>query len=117
MLERMEKYPGFPAALLPKLDLVLDELLTNTISYGYADEAEHWITIRLSWQPDKLTVELEDDARPFNPLERATPDLNVPLEERSIGGLGIHLVRHMTDRAEYQYSHGKNRLRLTIKGG
>jgi sigma-B regulation protein RsbU (phosphoserine phosphatase) len=117
MLAQMEETPGFPADLLPKLDLVLDELLTNTISYGYTDGAEHWITIRLSWQPDELTVELEDDALPFNPLEQTTPNLNIPLEERSIGGLGIHLVRHLTEQAEYQYRDGKNRLRLTIKGG
>jgi anti-sigma regulatory factor (Ser/Thr protein kinase) len=90
------------------IDLVCDELITNTIKYGYSDTAEHEIAIRLSVRPDEFAIELKDDGNPFNPLDSATPDTNLALEERPIGGLGIHLLREMMDRCEYQHADGKN---------
>ena len=90
------------------IDLVCDELITNTIKYGYSDTAEHEITIRLSVQPGEFVIELKDDGHPFNPLNSAPPDTNLALEERPIGGLGIHLLREMMDRCEYQHADGKN---------
>jgi len=62
-----------------------------------------------------LTAELEDDGRPFNPLEAAEPDLSIPLEERKIGGLGIFLVRKFTTDLAYQRHDEKNLLILKKK--
>jgi anti-sigma regulatory factor (Ser/Thr protein kinase) len=57
-----------------------------------------------------VTVTVEDDGVPFNPLEATEPDLDRPLEERSIGGLGIHLVKNLMDDVEYRREAGRNYL-------
>ena len=90
------------------IDLVCDELITNTIKYGYDDTAEHEIAVNVSIQPNEIVIELEDDGHPFNPLDNAAPDTNLALQERPVGGLGIHLLREMMDRCEYRHTDGKN---------
>jgi len=60
-------------------------------------------------------VEVEDDGRQFNPLELPEPDLEKKLEERPIGGLGIHLVRNLMDELEYRRTHNKNILIMKKK--
>lgn len=90
------------------IDLVCDELITNTIKYGYSDGDEHEIAVNLSVRPSEIVIELEDDGQPFNPLNSATPDTNLALQERPIGGLGVHLLREMMDRCEYRHVGGKN---------
>lgn len=71
--------------------------MSNVISYGYDDREEHKIIVCLLMQQGKLTVEVENDGRPFNPLDAPEPDIEKPLEERTLGGLGIHLVRNVMD--------------------
>jgi sigma-B regulation protein RsbU (phosphoserine phosphatase) len=93
-----------------EINLALEEILTNVISYGYDDSDEHEIMIRLSCKGEEVTAEVEDDGRPFNPLEAAEPDTGKPLEERPVGGLGIHLVRKFMDDVEYKSQQGKNLL-------
>ena len=99
-----------PDSVLHDLNLALEEILTNIISYGYTDSVEHEITARLSIQSAEMRVEVEDDSQPFNPLEAPEPDTTKPLEERAVGGMGIHLVRTLTDGLEYQRHEGKNLL-------
>ncbi len=101
------------------MNLTLEEILTNIISYGYDDDAEHQIVARLSVEGKKWTAEVEDDGKPFNPLEAPEPDTVQSLEERPIGGLGIPLVRKLMDELEYRRSQGKNLLvvRKKLKGG
>jgi len=88
--------------------IVCDELITNTIKYGYADTSEHEIAVRLSVRPHEVIIELEDDGQPFNPLNSAAPDTTLALQDRPIGGLGIHLLREMMDRCDYRHADGKN---------
>jgi len=95
------------------INLALDELLTNTISYGYDDTGKHAIEIDLVQDDDRLTLTLRDDARPFDPTQAAEPDIEAGIDERPIGGLGIHLVRAMMDKIEYRRADGHNRLTLT----
>jgi anti-sigma regulatory factor (Ser/Thr protein kinase) len=97
-----------PESVLHDLNLVVGELLTNIISYGYIDDREHEILVRLSVEPEEIKVEVEDDGKPFNPLEVPEADTTKLLDERTIGGLGIHLVRKLTDGLEYQRHEGKN---------
>ena len=92
------------------VNLALDEIISNVIRYGWKDLGEHEFNVRLSLLNDEVTIEVEDDATPFNPLEVPMPDLNRPLEERPVGGLGIHLVRQVMDRLEYRRLDGKNLL-------
>ena len=61
-------------------------------------------------QPEEVRVDVEDDGQPFNPLAAPEADTTKPLEERTIGGLGIHLVRKLMDGLEYQRQEGKNLL-------
>jgi anti-sigma regulatory factor (Ser/Thr protein kinase) len=93
-------------------NVALEELLTNVISYGYEDNQEHEIILRLSFTAGEMTAEIEDDGRPFNPLEKAEPDVNQPVEDRPVGGLGIYLVRKFMTDVAYQRLDGKNLLRL-----
>jgi len=104
---------GLPDSVLHDLNLALGEILTNIISYGYTDSGEHEITVRLSIEPGEMRVEVEDDGQPFNPLEAPEVDTTKPLEDRAVGGLGVHLVRKLTDGLEYQRHAGKNLLVMT----
>jgi sigma-B regulation protein RsbU (phosphoserine phosphatase) len=96
--------------VVASINLALDELITNIISYGYEDHGPHEIVLRMSVQDGELTAELEDDGKAFNPLQAPEPDLTKPIEERPIGGLGIHLARKVMDRVEYRRELGKNLL-------
>jgi len=115
---RVEDF-GMSHGLHPKivfhLTLVLDELVTNIISYGYADYDEHPIDVTIAIDGDLLTIRVEDDSEPFNILEAPEPELDVPLEERDkpVGGMGIHLVKNMVHNIEYEREEGKNVLTLT----
>ena len=112
VMEEFAALHHLPPNLVFELNLALEEILTNVISYGYDDSDEHEILIRLSCKGEEITAEVEDDGRPFNPLEAAEPDTDKPLEERSVGGLGIHLVRKLMDDVEYKRQQGKNLLAM-----
>jgi serine/threonine-protein kinase RsbW len=94
------------------LNLALEEILNNIISYAYTDSREHEIKVRLSAQPGEIRAEVEDDGQPFNPLEAPEPDTAKSLEERTIGGLGIHLVRKLMDDIEYKRQGERNFLSM-----
>jgi len=107
---------GIPGKSLFQLNLALDELLTNTITYGYPEGGEHEIRLRLVPEGEKeLLIEIRDDGLAFNPLEVKAPDLKQDIEERPIGGLGIHLVRQMLDEIEYRRENGHNVLLMKKK--
>jgi len=93
-------------------NLAIEELLTNSIKYGYDDSAEHVIEVDLQLSAGELVLTVTDDGRAFNPLELPEPDTNLPAEDLPIGGLGIHLLRKMSDRMEYARTDGRNRLTL-----
>jgi anti-sigma regulatory factor (Ser/Thr protein kinase) len=93
----------------------LDEILTNAISYGYDRDGgtgEHLIHIRGTMADGLITLEVEDDGRPFNPLEVANrePDLTASIEDRPIGGLGLFMVNKLMDQLEYHRKGEKNLL-------
>lgn len=90
------------------LNLALDELITNVIVHGYEDAQPHPISVRLWRDDDTVGVEMEDDGRAFNPLEVPPPDLDAPIEERKVGGLGLFLVRAMMDQVEYRREQDRN---------
>ena len=100
------------AKLRYQLRLVLDELLTNTISYGYPEDGDHTITVSMAHEGTRLRFLLVDDALPFDPLTAKAPDLGAEADARPIGGLGIHLVRAIMDRVAYERVGGNNRLLL-----
>ncbi len=107
-IDSFSKQHKLPEKLRLKINVVLDELITNTISYAYRDDHEHHIMIVLDLSSDRLMVQIADDGIPFNPLAIEKPDTQLTLDDRNIGGLGIHLVRHMMSKVSYQRRVGKN---------
>jgi len=99
---------GIPDRVAWKIDMAFDELLNNIISYAYGDNDKHVIDVKIELYTDKLLVTIADDGIPFNPFSIAAPDTSLSLEEREIGGLGIHLVRNLVDATAYLRSLGKN---------
>ena len=111
--ERVDGFCGrheIPPAIAYQVNLSLDELLTNTISYGFADGAQHEIRIDLSIDGARLVVRIEDDARQFDLTETdpTKADTDSALEERTPGGLGIFLVHQMMDSVSYRRENNKN---------
>lgn len=85
----------------------LDELLRNTISYGYACDGPHRIDIALELEDTRISVSIIDDARPFDPTDpNAASDLETPA---TAGGLGLHFVRHLADGLTYVREDGHNK--------
>ena len=101
-----------PDAVVFAFNLSLDEVVTNVISYAFADVQDHPIDVRLRLEGDVLEAEVTDAGQPFNPIDVPTPDLDAPIDERRIGGLGIHIVREMMDTLEYAREGDRNILRL-----
>ncbi len=101
-----------PQSMVFQVNLALEELVTNVISYAYRDGGNHQIAVRLNLDEGQLRAEVVDDGIPFNPLEAPPPDLTIPLEQRPIGGLGIHLVRNLFDTLDYKRQDNRNHLTM-----
>ncbi len=105
---------GTDSSVLQRLDLVLEEALLNVMRHGYKGSSGI-IEVTLSATADgSLKLAIIDSGIPFNPLSIPPPDLTLPLEERTIGGLGVHLIRSMTDEAAYYRKNNRNLLVLTF---
>ncbi len=101
-----------------KLGLALEEAVANVINHAFAGvPTPHRIAVKLTVEDDRVAAEIIDNGRPFDPTAAPEPDCASPLESRDVGGLGIHLIRRMTDRVEYRRSGNENRLRLVKKHG
>jgi anti-sigma regulatory factor (Ser/Thr protein kinase) len=103
---------GLPEKCVFEINFTLEEILTNIISYGYCDEDRHWIKVRVSLDDGTLTIRVKDDGRYFNLFEVLPPDLQCPLEEREVGGLGIVFIRKFMDRIVYERQQETNILTL-----
>jgi len=101
---------GLPAAVRRSLHVALDELLHNTIAHGFEGRPDGGgeVTVEVELRPDRVCVTLSDDGPPFDPFARAAPDTSLSVDERQIGGLGIHLVRQMMDDVRYQRLADRN---------
>lgn len=94
--------------------LALEEVVTNIIKYAYADGARHEILVEASIGEEDVVLRISDDGREFDVLSAAPPHLDKPLEERPPGGLGIHILRSIARRIEYERVEGRNKLLLSI---
>jgi len=97
------------------LNLALDEMITNVAKHAYPEGGEHQFTLQITASPEEFVARLEDDGMEFNPMAHPVPDLDAPLEERKVGGLGIFLVRQIMTTVEYQRVAGKNVITLRKK--
>ena len=97
-LEKLE----VPMKTANKLQIAMDEIYSNIVRYSGADDAE----IKCCVDDGILTLRFRDNGTPYNPLDAETPDTTLSAEERSIGGLGIFMVRKMMDSVDYMYKDG-----------
>ncbi len=114
-LETFGKKFGLSKKLIFEINLALDELFTNIISYGFKDNQEHTIKVTLTPQNDELCLCIEDDGKPFNPIDFETPNVSCSVEECKIGGLGIHIMKKLMDEVCYERCGDKNVLNLKKK--
>lgn len=94
-----------------RIELVLEELFTNTVTHGYGGECDRPIWVELDIQPSLLSIGYSDEAPPYDPLQHDT-DLDFDETSRPAGGLGILLARRFADRMDYRYAGGRNMLTL-----
>jgi len=93
-------------------DLCLEEHLTNVIEYGLGDSGQHQIAVRFALEQNFFVVEVKDDGKAFDPLQRPEVNTAVPLEDKPVGGLGIHLMRRFMDELAYRRESGRNVLTM-----
>lgn len=106
---------GCPDATIFELRLVSEELLTNVINHGAAGGVAPQVRFALFEREDEIVIHFDDDGPAFDPLSLPPPDVRAPLEQRKIGGLGVHLVRELMDSVSYRREKGWNRLTLVCR--
>ena len=97
-----------------KLNMVIDDLIMNIISYAFTDAENREVEVRLAIDAGKIEITFIDNGRPFNPFDEAKPDTSVPITDRDVGGLGIHLSRELADEASYQRTDDHNIVKLVV---
>ena len=102
---------GVPGKTVKQVLVSVDELFTNVASYAYGDEAGV-AALTCTVDEARITVELADCGKPYNPLEKPDPDVTLSTEERDIGGLGIFLAKKLMDDMRYAYENGFNRVTM-----
>lgn len=101
-------------ALLADINVCIEEIFVNIVSYAYCGTIGK-IEVRLEITGDTFRMLFCDSGVPYNPLERDNPDITLPAQERSVGGLGILMVKEMMDSVTYEYKEKKNCLQITKK--
>lgn len=104
---------GWTERALFQVRLVVEELLMNIISHGSDGQHRPRIRLQLAQDDNLLRLEIADDGIAFDPLQALPPDLEADLDDRPIGGLGVHLVRQLSDNVAYRRVDGWNRLEVT----
>ena len=108
-VERFAGSEGFDESTMYRINLALDELLTNTIEHGFPDRVdEAQISVAMRIEGEQIVVRYEDNGPAFNPLEAVDQDTELELEERPIGGLGLQLIAATFDAVDYERSDGRN---------
>jgi len=106
---------GVPERVRMEVTLVLEEVLSNTVRHGYPGGARDTIRVSAQRDHDRLHLRFDDGAVEWNPLAHELPDIDLPLEERDVGGLGVMLVRELSESAHYERRNGRNQLSLVIR--
>lgn len=116
-VDRFFESHGLPDKARLHVTLALDELATNSISYGYPEGCRDGpaVVVQLRLDGDFVIATLEDHGVAFNPLAIPEPDTTLSLDERTPGGLGVHLVRELMDEVAYERAGTANRLILKKK--
>ena len=111
-LQEFARSAHLPPSVLQAADLCLEEHITNVIQYGLPGCGLRAIAVHLALDQDCFVVEVKDDGKPFNPLNNPEVNTAIPLENRPVGGLGIHLMRRFMDELDYRRESGQNILTM-----
>lgn len=111
-VETMADLWDFSESLTMNLNLVLEEAISNIVFYAFNNEDEQKIYLTIEYDDDTLTALIMDCGIPFDPTRQAEPDITLPAEERTIGGLGIFLINKLMDHVEYCRKENMNILTL-----
>ena len=111
-IEELGDELGLSPELVFNLNLVLEEAVSNVILYAYPKEEHEIITLTAKMDGNQLIFILTDAGKEFDPTQIPDADITLSAEERSIGGLGIFLIRQIMNTVEYQRIDGKNVLTL-----
>jgi len=99
---------ALPAEVRRSVNVALDELLANVLAHAKTGRDPCSVTVEVELDEERVTVTLTDDGPPFDPFEQEAPDTTLSVEERPIGGLGLHLVGQLMDQVSYQRREGHN---------
>ena len=114
-VEALGRREGWSPNLVFRANLFVEEMASNVIDHGH-DGGIHEFEIMLTSEPDRLTIEITDDGRPFDPTRSSpSPSPADSVEERTLGGLGLHLARTMVDEISYERVRGKNHVALVAR--
>jgi anti-sigma regulatory factor (Ser/Thr protein kinase) len=113
-VEAWARQQRLPSTLAQILDLCAAEVLTNVISYAYDDNALHPISLNLRVDEDRISLEIEDEGKPFDPGQLAAQPLST-LDEGRIGGWGLRIVRHFADDLQYRRVGERNRVTVVFR--
>jgi serine/threonine-protein kinase RsbW len=102
-----------PPAFASPFELALEEVFMNVVMHGSTPGDLPWVEVSLDLADGGLTMTVEDDGRPFDPLSLPPPDVAASLSDRRVGGLGVYLVRQMMDAVTYSRVGSRNQLRMT----
>ena len=108
---------GLPATTCHDIDLCLHEAVSNIIRHGCSDEVDHRVTVRFEAAPEGTCIQVEDDARPFDPLVVPLPSEAAALEDARTSGYGIPLMRVLASELRYECVDGRNLLTLVFQHG
>lgn len=117
MVDRFGAANHVPQRVVNDLNLCLDELLNNTISYGYEDAGPHRIVVNLSVSKNRLVAEIQDDAKPFDPRSVTAVPPDCTLQSRQVGGLGVRFVKTLVDELGYMRRGRYNVVKITKRLG
>jgi len=112
-LEQFCREQHVPPKAIQGLMLAVEEMASNVVNHAYQRDAKQTFRLTLQHHGDRFVVELRDHGPAFDPLRAAAPDLESDPDERDIGGLGIHLVRHYIEDLHYVRVGDENVLRMT----
>lgn len=103
-----------PSKFVHQINLAVEEVISNIIFYAYTDKEEHEIRIVFSLVNNQVLIKVTDDGKYFNILEASNDvDLEANVEDRMIGGLGIHILKQMVDDLDYERNNNMNILKLS----